>query len=281
MRVAPTPLNLLAYSDYRAYLKDFYATRKTLDPNFSFRYLSSRAGINSSAFFKYVMEGKRNLGPSSVLKTCQALGLKDKEAEYFQSLVFFNQAKTLKEKNLYFEKLTRLRGDYERRKVEEAQYAFYAEWHHSAVRELLECMRFKGDYSALAKKLLPAISPSQAENSVALLMRLGLAKKDAQGRWRQTDPVLTTGGQVHADVVIAFQKQMLELALGAYASTSPNERLMSSTTFGISEETFELFRKKIREFKAELLELARMDSKPERVFQLNMNLFPLSRGPKS
>jgi uncharacterized protein (TIGR02147 family) len=277
MLSAPTPLNLLAYSDYRAYLRDYYATRKTADANFSFRYLSARAGINSSAYFKYVMDGKRNLSQTTLLKTCQALGLKDKDAEYFQSLVFFNQAKTLKEKNLYFDKLTRLRGDYERRKVEEAQYAFYGEWHHSAVRELLECLRFKGDYPALAKRLLPAITPTQAEASVALLVRLGLAKKDSQGRWRQTDPVLTTGGQVEAEVVIGFQKRMLELALEAYELASPSERLMSSTTFGISEENFELFRKKIRDFKAELLELARMDKSPERVFQLNLNLFPLSR----
>ncbi len=279
MRSAPSPLNLLSYSDYRVYLKDYYATRKTVDPNFSFRYLSARAGINSSAYFKYVMDGKRNLSQSTLLKTCQALGLKDADAEYFQSLVFFNQAKTLKEKNLYFDKLTRLRGDYEKRKVEEAQYAFYGEWHHSAVRELLECLRFKGDYQALAKRLLPSITSTQAEASVALLIRLGLAKKDSQGRWRQADPVLTTGGQVEAEVVIGFQKRMLELALEAYDLASPDERLMSSTTFGISEETFELFRKKIRDFKAELLELARMDKDPERVFQLNLNLFPLSREP--
>jgi uncharacterized protein (TIGR02147 family) len=52
---------------------------------------------------------------------------------------------------------------------------------------------------------------------------------------------------------------------------------MSSTTFGISEETFELFKKKIRDLKAELLELARLDPKPTRAYQLNLNLFPLSR----
>jgi uncharacterized protein (TIGR02147 family) len=83
---------------------------------------------------------------------------------------------------------------------------------------------------------------------------------------------------VEAEVVIAFQKRMLELALEAFERAKPAERLMSSTTFGISEETFELFRKKIRDLKAELLELARLDEKPTRAYQLNLNLFPLSRG---
>ncbi|HKP95861.1 MAG TPA: TIGR02147 family protein [Fibrobacteria bacterium] len=272
-----TSPNLLLYSDYRLFLRELYETRKTANPNFSFRYLSQRAGINSSAFYKYVMDGKRNLTKATILKTCQALGLKDREAEYFENLVFFNQAKTLKEKNLYFDKLTRLRGHYDKRRVREEQYAFYEEWHHSAVRELLECMRFTGDFEALAKRLIPAISAKQAEESLGLLARLGMARKDAQGRWRQADPVLTTGGQVEAEIVIEFQRRMLKLALDAFDKAKAGERLMSSTTFGISAGTFDLFKKKIRDLKAELLELARLDGKPSRVYQLNLNLFPLSK----
>ena len=273
----PLPLNLLMYSDYRTYLKEYYETRKAADPNFSFRFLSMRAGINSSAFYKYVIEGKRNLTKSTILKTCLALKLADKDAEYFENLVFFNQAKTIREKNLYFDKLTRLRGGYDRRQVQEAQYAYYGDWRHSAVRELIGCMRFKEDYRALAALLMPPIGPSEAEESVALLARLGMIRKDAQGRWRQSDPVLTTGGQVEAPAVIAFQKQMLKLALEAFERARPAERLMSSTTFGISGETFDLFRKKIRDLKAEMLELARLDDRPARAYQLNLNLFPLSR----
>jgi uncharacterized protein (TIGR02147 family) len=275
-----TPPNLLQYSDYRLFLREVYETRKAANANFSYRYLSQKAGINSSAFYKHVMDGERNLTKSTILKTCAALNLKDRDAEYFENLVFFNQAKTIKEKNLYFDHLTRLRGNYETRRVREDQFAFYGAWHHSAVRELLGCLRFRGDYAQLAKRLTPAISEEQAKESVALLARLGLAKKDAQGRWRQADPVLTTGGQVDAQSVIGFQRKMLELASEALDKSRPPERLMSSTTFGISEETFALFRKKIRELKSELLELARLDGKPTRVYQLNLNLFPLSAAEK-
>ena len=270
--------NLLLYSDYRVFLKEYYETHKSANPNFSFRFLSQKAGINSSAFYKYIMDGKRNLTKSTILKTCMALKLKDKDAEYFENLVFFNQAKTLKEKNGFFDKLTKLRGNYDKRKVKEDQFAFYGEWHHSALRELLECLRFTGDFESLAKKLTPAITAKQAEESLALLARLGMAKKDAQGRWRQSDPVLTTDGQVDAKGVVEFQQKMLRLAMEAFDKAKTEERLMSSTTFGISEETFDLFKKKIRDLKAELLELARLDEKPSRAYQLNLNLFPLSKG---
>ncbi|MEO6095858.1 MAG: TIGR02147 family protein [Fibrobacteria bacterium] len=270
------PPNILMYSDYRVFLREYYETRKSVDPHFSYRYLSQKAGINSSAFYKYIIDGKRSLTKTSILKTCMALKLKDKEAEYFENLVFFNQAETIKEKNVYFDKLTRLRGNYDKRRVKEDQYAFYAEWHHSAVRELLGCMAFTGDYADLAGRLTPAITPRQAEESLILLARLGMSRKDAQGRWRQADPVLTTDGQVEAGAIVEFQRKMLKLADAALDTARPRERLMSSTTFGISEETMELFRKKIRDLKFELMELARLDQSPTRAYQLNVNLFPLS-----
>ena len=267
---------LTLYSDYRQYLRDFYETNKAVNPNFSFRYLAQRAGINSSAFFKYVMEGRRNLTKTTILKTCVALKLKDKDAEYFENLVGFNQAKSLKEKNLYFDRLTKLRGNYEKRRVREAQYGFYGEWYHSAVRELLACLPFKGQYETLAKRLMPAITVKQAQESVALLAELGLASKDAQGRWHQTDPVLATGDQVDSHVVVDFQLKMLKLAMEAFARTQRGERLMSSTTFSLSAESLDLFKKKIREMKSELMDLARLDENADRVYQLNLNLFPLS-----
>ena len=271
---------LTLYSDYRQYLRDYYETNKALNPNFSYRYLAQRAGINSSAFYKYIMEGERNLTKATILKTCVALKLKDKDAEYFENLVSFNQAKTIREKNLYFDRLTRLRGNYEKRKVREAQYGFYGEWYHSAVRELLACFPFKGRYEFLAERLTPPITAKQAQESVTLLAGLGLAAKDAQGRWRQTDPVLATDGQVDSQIVVDFQNKMLKLAMEAFARTTREERLMSSTTFSLSGESLDLFKKKIRELKSELMELSRLDERADRVYQLNLNLFPLSKPGK-
>jgi uncharacterized protein (TIGR02147 family) len=267
---------LTQYSDFREYLRDYYETHKASNPDFSYRYLALRAGINSSAFYKYVIDGKRNLTKASLLKTCLALKLKDRDAEYFENLVFFNQAKTLREKNVFFDRLTKLRGQYETRLVGKDQYAFYSDWYHSAVRELLACLDFRGDYDHLAERLLPPITSLKARESVALLCKLGLAKKNAQGRFIPCDPVLTTGGTVASDVIRDFQLRMLALAAEAYDRVPGEDRLMSTVTLSISPETLDLFRRRIRELKSEMLEAARLDAAADRVYQLNLNLFPLS-----
>lgn len=120
-------LIVFSYSDYREYIRDFYLSKKSLNSAFSYRYLAQKAGINSSSFYKYVIEGKRNLTKGTLLKTCQMLKLNTAEAEYFESLVFFNQAKTIKEKNHFFDKLIALRNSCDVRVVNEEQYDFYAE----------------------------------------------------------------------------------------------------------------------------------------------------------
>lgn len=268
---------LTQYSDYRQYLRDYYETHKASNPDFSYRYLALRAGINSSAYFKYVIEGKRNLTKASILKTCLALKLKDRDAEYFENLVFFNQAKTLREKNVFFERLTKLRGQYETRRIGREHHEIFSQWYHCAVRETLACMSFRGDYEQLAKRLTPPITTKQARDSVALLTELGLLKKDGQGRWSPTDPVLVAGAASSFEIIEAHQQRMLALASEAFRRFAPKDRYMSSTTFSISRKSFESFEGRIRELKSELLEAARQDEQCDHVYQLNLNLFPLSK----
>ena len=165
------------YSDYRQYLKDYYETNKSRNSAFSYRYLAMRAGINSAPFFKWIMEGKRNLTKSTILKTCIALKLKDREAEYFENLVFFNQAKLIKEKNIFFDKLIALQKVRSVKKIEPDQYDYFSQWYHCAVRELAVFPDFKNDFNWLAKKLNPPITAEQAKHSVNLLYAWDFLKR--------------------------------------------------------------------------------------------------------
>jgi uncharacterized protein (TIGR02147 family) len=76
------------YDDYRHFLQDYYDLNKAVDPSFSYRYLSRRAGFSSSAFYKRVMTGIRNLTEKSVEKTCMMMRLTEQQARCFRELVF-------------------------------------------------------------------------------------------------------------------------------------------------------------------------------------------------
>ena len=129
-------VNLLEYQNYREYLKDYYNEQKRTKKYFSYRYFAQKADINASAFLYYVIEGKRNLTKKSIIKISTAIGHTKEEAEYFENLVFFNQAQTIAEKSMYYTKIVEHRKTVDIKIVGEDQYEFYSKWYHSVIREL-------------------------------------------------------------------------------------------------------------------------------------------------
>ncbi len=267
--------SVFEYSDYRQFIKDYYEGRKTLNPNFSFRYLSQKAGINSAPFFKFIIEGKRNLTTATLLKTCVALKLTDSEAEYFEDLVGFNQAKSVKEKNHFFEKLIKKQKQRNVKKILASQFDYFAEWYHCAIRELVCLHDFKNDHVKLAHAVVPPITAKQATESVKLLLKLGLLKV-VEDRYVRSDSVIATGSGITSHQVVNFQIAMLKQAIAAFDTCPPNKRMTSATTFGMSAKTYAAFVEKLRRTRSELLEMARQDEHADTVYELTLNLFPLS-----
>lgn len=269
--------SIFIYSDYRQFLKDYYKEQKEKNPSFSYRYLSSRAGIGSPSFYKQVMEAERNLTRTTITKTIVALGLEDREAEFFEQLVYFNQAKTIKEKNYYCDKLQALQRVRKVGKINEDQYQYFSQWYHPVMRELVCLDGFTGDYEKLGRSLTPAITASQAEHSVKMMLNLGFLKKKGN-RFEQTEPVVSTGPGITSHLIVKYQMAMLRMALESFDRVGgKKEKLMSTLTLSLSEASLDLVRKRTREFRAQLLEIARSDRKANRVYHYNLNLFSLSK----
>lgn len=270
--------NIFEYQNFRTYLKDYYAEQKAKKKNFSYRYFSEKAGVNSPSFLYYVIENKRNLTESSVLKISQAIGLSREEAEYFSSLVFFNQAKTINEKTHYYSKLLEIRRPLDVQTIEGDRYEYYAKWYHSVIREVATFLDFRGDFAKLGAFLVPSISGHDAKESIRLLERLGFLECDEQGLYHQTSNlVIGRPSPLHVFQIERFQREMLQMAIKAYDSMSIDQRMSTSTTLSVSAKTVTLFKLRLREFQHDIMEIARMDECQEQSIQITMNLFPVSR----
>jgi uncharacterized protein (TIGR02147 family) len=269
------------YSDYRQFIKDYYDQHKASNPSFSYRYLSQKSGINSAPFYKFIIEGKRNLTKTTIIKTCIALKLNTREAEYFENLVFFNQAKAVTEKNFFFERLIEKKRNRSVTKIRQDQFEYFSEWYHCVIREVVCMIDFKEDYAMLGKCIQPAISPREAAKSVKLLLDLGLLKI-VNGHYVQSEPVLSTGTGAFSNQIqiINFQIMMLNKAIEAFDRCKQHERLTSATTLAVSRPTYDKMVEKLRTLRLELLEMARADASPESVYELTLNLFPLTATEK-
>jgi uncharacterized protein (TIGR02147 family) len=268
------------FTDYRRFLKAYYDYQKRKNPAFSYRYFALKAKVNSSGLLKNVIDGKRGLGRGLIVRCAEAMKLKKKEAEYFECLVDFNEARTVEEKRIFFERILALRKP-DAHQVQANQFEFYSKWYYSAIRELIAIVPFRGDYATLARSLDPAIRPEQAEKAVRVLEDLNLIVRGPHGRYRQAQPLVTTGPEVESVSVAQYQIACMELAKEAIDRHAAQARDLSTLTLSLTGEGFAALKEEIVSFRKKLLALERGFQGPDRVYQLNMQFFPLTKLPDS
>lgn len=270
-------VSVFEYDDYRTFLKDWFKDAKERNPSFSYRALSKKADFRSSNFFMLVMQGKRNLSEESIKHLVIALNLNRQEEDFFRNLVFFNQAHTLDDKNFYYQKLLQSRKFRELKPIEKERYEYYSMWYHPVVREMVVAKDFDGTPKWISDNILPPITPVQAERSIELLERLGFIKKVGPRRWKQESPIISTGPELRSVVVHNYHKALLDLSKGVMDNLSVRDRETSALTLGVKRERLGEIKRRIREFRQEILKMASEDSAPEEVAQLNIQFFPVTR----
>jgi uncharacterized protein (TIGR02147 family) len=274
--------SIFSYNNYRKFLADYYRDRKEKTRFFSFRYFSKKAGFQSPGWLKFIISGERNLAEGSIDKFSKALNLKENEHRYFTALVHFNQAKTEDIKNKYFQELIKLTPGPEFKYIDKSQYEYLSKWHHCAIRAMVELDEFTENPQWIAQCLNPQIKASAAAKSLKLLKRLGLVEYNNKGRLVIKDPVLSTGDEVQFLAARNFHKQMIALGLECLDRVPLPAREVSSLTLCISEKCFSDIKERILACEKEIMEMTAKDAeKPDRVYQLNFQLFPLANTERS
>lgn len=269
--------DLLNYTNYRQFLQDYYQSQKQINPKFSLRYLARKANFPSHGLLNYLMEGKRNLSKKTLVKLSQALGFDKERSEYFENLVFFNQAPNLEEKNFYYEKLVKSPAKSTFRKLEASQLQIFRKWYNIVIREMLNLKGFRNNPAWITGQLLPRVETYEVEESIAMLLTSGIIKKTANG-YRPADPDITTDDEVKSFLVKNYHAQMLKIAGWAQDEVPGKERDISSVCFSIKESELPNLKKQVQLMRKELRNFAAADGEGERIVQVNIQLFPLSKG---
>lgn len=277
MRGVKKEIILYQYRDYRDFLRDWSARAKKSRGSFSLRAFSKRAGFKSPNFFKLVMDGARNLTEESLVKFLEGLRLNKEEQEFFRNLVFFTQAKTHDEKDLFYRRLLQSREFSQLKPLEKEQYEFYATWYHPVIRELVASPEFGGTPEWLARKINPPILPAQAEKSIALLEKLGLIEKAGPRSWRQTSSLISTGPEVASLTLMNYHQHLLGLSRELLPLIPAHLRDISSLTLGVPGDKIPLLKKRIQAFRKEILKLISLEERPDSVVLLNIQMFPVTQ----
>ena len=270
---------IFEYLDYREFLRDYYQSKKAANPAFSLRAFSDKIGFKAKDFISRVMQGDKNLSTQSIQKIVTGLKFGKREASFFEDLVWFNQAETMDEKNSWFQKMQNelkiVRFTEGQHQLAFYQYQVYSHWRHLVVRSLIGMYGFHGDFTSLAKSVHPTITIEEAKESVKLLEKCNLVKKNEDGSYELVNKDITTGDRTSKIALRGFHQHCLALGAESIDRDPPTMRNISGLTLGISQAGYEKIVERMSAFRKEIAQIANEDKDADKVYQMQLLLFPI------
>lgn len=269
--------NIFDYHDFRVYLKDYHEARQSWDKSFSRGQFSRMLGLpNTRSFINDVIRGKK-ISPVFIDRFIEVLQLPSLESSFFRTLVKFNQAEKIEERELYFENLVSL-NQTPKRILERNVYRYYKNWYTSSIRALLNIDDYGDNPEEIAKKLVPDVTPKQVEESLTLMLELGLIEKNKQGFYKPVDKVLSTAESVKDELLKQYQMKCLELARNIIFSKPALPQRVITKTVSLSDEGYQRVEKKLAKTSSEINSIIHKDEKKaDRIYQITLTLLPQTK----
>jgi uncharacterized protein (TIGR02147 family) len=273
--------SIFEYTDYRQYLSDFYAYQKQTTPGFSHRLFLKKAGMSGPNFLKNVIDGKKNLSTDSIKKFAKACGLSVQETGYFSSLVQYNQARALQEKQRHFAALSGFSHRSETQKIRNDQFEYLSHWYNLAIREYIHSHKFLDDYRGLIKAIIPRITPRQAKKSVRLLLDLGLIRLGQDGNYEVSDRIISTGSDINSIAARNLHKSMMAISSQVMDSAPVEKQYMRTIAGSFSDEAFGRIKLELDNTRKRILDIISQDGgTPRKVHSIGIQLLPLEQTPR-
>ncbi len=273
--IRPSPFD---FWDFRAFIRARLEWMKLRDPQCSLRRMNEKAGFKGAGFLSMVLSKKRNLSESAARRLSEAMDLTTSEQEFFIKLAAFNQSLDFSEKDRLYKELLQFKKFKTTRKMELAQYEFFNHWYYSAIFEILADPLPDRLIAKIADGL--EVSETQARECLEHLEQLGLARHE-QRQWVRTESIIQGASDLKHIHLRIYHREMIQKALTAVDQMTPAERELSGVTIALSQEKFDEVRKLVFKFQEDINAVYSSDPHPDKVYQLNIQLFPLGAFPKA
>lgn len=272
---------IYSYTDYRTFLKSHYSEKREQNDSFSYGLWAKKLEMSSTAVLTNIINGKRNPGPQLQEKFVRYFKFNDDEQEYFSDLVKLHKVKGDPRLSLALkEKMSRkkIKGNFQF--LDDTTFSAISSWHYYAIREMVALPQFQEDYDWIAKNLQFKVTPREIKKALEDLLELGLIERGENGELQSNDTLLKTSEDVASEGLRRFHEQMISNGKVSIREVPVNERDISGRTINIDEKNLPELKKLIREFRDKVSELFEESEYGTRTYQLNLQLFPLTRSKK-
>ncbi len=259
------------------YLRAVYLYIKKYSSRYSYRKFADELGYGPSNYMHLICTGQRKLTLKAAKDLSSTLQLRGDEKRYFELLVSHECTTSPNKKEELFSELIEMKHKTLPPDLERDMMEYLSEWYYPVVRELANFEEFKADPEWISAKVSPSISIKQASEALELLIRIGfLVRSENSNKITPKDLHITTGSLVRSMSVTRYHQVMIELARTALTTVKSQARDFQAITLPVSEKLMHEIKADITVFWQAMLEKSEQCSEVDRIYQLNIQLFPVS-----
>ncbi len=271
-------LDITQYASYRDYLRDLYAGVKTSRKSYSFAKFSADLGLSETNVIWLVLNHRRDLSAASARKIAQTLQFNKDEKYYFLTLVDHNNTRRPDQRDALMRELVTRKGNLLQTPQENEALEYFSEWYHPVIRELVSLEDFSADADWVNQKLFLKLTPRQIEDSLKLLVNLGLIRFDeTQKRYAPTGEQIFPDRKTGKLAAIRYHQKACDIARESVASVPARRRDLNVLTLSISDEAAMEVSKILYEACEKIMTLEQNVQNKDQIYQVNVQLFALTR----
>lgn len=276
-RFVPVQESVYQFSDFRAFLKNHAQEAKKRNPSWSYGAWARRLGLSGTAALTMVIHGQRNPGQRFMEKLNRYFEFDAREREYFSNLVRLQKYSTDPEMRvLLMEKIASIHPTGSFRLLDVHTFDAISHWYFYAIREMTLLDRFQEDPAWISSELRFKVSPRDATYALRILKKLGLLRRDSQGRLKPSDGTIDTTSDIAAEGIKRFHEEMIEHAKTSVRSADVSERELNATTLALHHRDLAKAKQLIRKFQDQFCRTLEKGS-GDSVYQLGIQFFPLTK----
>ena len=243
---------------YRERLLKELNRRKAQNPAFSLRAFARSLGVSTTALSQ-VISGKRDFSRQNASRVAEKLRLTPSEYD-----AMMREIGGIPDYD--GEELKHLR-------LEDDRFQLIVDWFHFAILSLARLPGVRAEAKHLAERL--GVSVSETQEALGRLIRLELIDV-VDGCLQRTSAPITTSRDRPSTALRLHNRQMLEKAVQSLDEVSVERRDIGSVTMAVDIEKLGEAKELIKKFKMDMVRLMET-SKPNAVYNLGVNLFPLCK----
>jgi len=273
------------YTDYRQYLKDVYEFRRATEStglrSYSYSTFSAAADIKSPNYLKLIIEGRRNLSEDMIARFARALRLNRNEADEFRALVLYGQAASPLERNQFLKELADIRAQraVEAGQINPSSLAKVPGWIGWVLYAMADQANVDFDPQVLQSLFRVKTNAEDIRRSLLKLVDSGELARDENGQLVKGRDLIESPQDLPVALIRQLQAELIYLGIESLFRDSPKDREFGAMTVAMTEEEFNQVRFELRQLRKRLQKdilVKRKATKGDRVYQLNVQLFPVT-----